>query len=97
MSPARREPMTVAKIISDALAIPTRNDKALFSAVRALGLTVSKRDGEYRMSLPNLSRERAEAIAYYTDDREDAWGTAEEMARDAGTLDGVQKPTPGGS
>ena len=44
-----------------------------------------------------LSRERAEAIAYYTDDREDAWGTAEEMARDAGTLDGVQKPTPGGS
>ncbi|GAA5544236.1 MULTISPECIES: hypothetical protein [Hyphomicrobiales] len=79
--------MTVAKIIADALAVPTRNDKALFSAVRALGLTISKQDGEYRISRPNLTRERAEAIAYYTNDRFDAWGTAEEMARDAGILD----------
>ncbi|CAH0343704.1 hypothetical protein [Rhizobium sp. CECT 9324] len=78
--------MTVAKIISDALAIPTRNDKSLFSAVRALGLTVSKRDGEYRITRPNLSRERAEAIAYYTNDREDA-GAQRRVARDAGTLD----------
>ena len=78
--------VTVAKIIADALNVPTRNDKALFGAVRALGLTISKREGEYRISRPNLSRERAEAIAYYTHDREDAWGTAEEMARDAGTL-----------
>ncbi len=85
--------VTVAKIIAEAQAVPTRNDKALFSAVRALGLTISKRDGEYRISRPNLSRERAEAIAYYTDDRDDAWGTAEEIARDAGTLDGVG-PTP---
>ena len=48
--------MTVAKIIADALAVPTRNDKALFGAVRALGLTISKREGEYRISRPNLSR-----------------------------------------
>lgn len=80
--------MTVEKIIADALAVPTRNDKSLFRAVRTLGLTISKRDGEYRISRPNLPPERAEAIAYYTDDRYDAWGTAEEMARDAGTLDG---------
>lgn len=78
--------VTVAKIIADALNVPTRNDKALFGAVRALGLTISKREGKYRISRPNLSRERAEAIAYYTHDREDAWGTAEEMAREAGTL-----------
>ena len=61
--------VTVAKIIADALNVPTRNDKALFGAVRALGLTISKREGEYRISRPNLSRERAEAIAYYTHDR----------------------------
>lgn len=34
--------VTVAKIIADALNVPTRNDKALFGAVRALGLTISK-------------------------------------------------------
>ncbi|MFP3441167.1 hypothetical protein R0K18_25890, partial [Pantoea sp. SIMBA_133] len=57
------------------------NDKALFGAVRALGLTISKREDEYRITQPNLSRERAEAVAYYTSDRADAWGTASAMSR----------------
>ncbi|GAA5666096.1 hypothetical protein Brsp07_04605 [Brucella sp. NBRC 14130] len=60
---------------------PTSNDKALFAAVRALGLTISKREDEYRITQPNLSRERSEAVAYYTSDRADAWGTASAMAR----------------
>lgn len=71
---------TVSRIISDATACPTRNDKALFGAVRALGLTISKRDGEYRITVPGLPRERAEAVAAYTDDRGDAWGTAQAMS-----------------
>jgi hypothetical protein len=60
---------------------PMSNDKALFGAVRALGLTISKREDEYRITQPNLSRERAEAVAYYTSDRADAWGTASAMSR----------------
>lgn len=60
---------------------PTSSDKALFGAVRALGLTISKREDEYRISHPNLPREHAEAVAYYTSDRGDAWGTASAMSR----------------
>ena len=60
---------------------PASNDKALFAAVRALGLTISKREDEYRITQPNLSRERSEAVAYYTSDRADAWGTASAMSR----------------
>lgn len=78
-SRARTTP-AVARIITEAVTSPTRNDKALFVAVRALGLTIGKRDGEYRISQPGLPRERAEAIAAYTDDRDDAWGTAKMMA-----------------
>lgn len=36
--------------------------------------------GEYRVTMTNVSRERAEAIACYTDDAEDALGTARDMA-----------------
>ena len=34
---------------------------------------------EYRITLPNLSHEREEAIAYYTDDADDAIATAAAM------------------
>lgn len=37
--------------------------------------------GEFRVTLDGLSREREEAAAYYTDDYEDARGTAEHMSR----------------
>lgn len=35
--------------------------------------------GEYRVTLPGLSREREEAIAYYTSDTEDALATGAHM------------------
>lgn len=38
---------------------------------------------EYRVSYRGLVADREEAMAYYTDDREDAEGTAEIMRRDA--------------
>lgn len=42
-----------------------------------------KRDGEWRISFPELQRNpaRAEATAYYTDDNEDAALTAAAMRR----------------
>jgi hypothetical protein len=39
----------------------------------------SKDWGEYRVTLPNLTREREEAIAYYTSDAEDALMTGAAM------------------
>ena len=77
-----RTNQAVARIITEAVTSPTRNDKALFVAVRALGLTIRTREGEYRTPMPGLPRERAEAIAAYTDDRDDAWGTAKMMAKE---------------
>ena len=50
-------------------------------AIRHLGLLVRVRDGEFRVTFPGLSVERAEAVAYYTEDREDALGTARAMIR----------------
>lgn len=70
----------VERMMADALACPARNDKALFTAVRALGLTIRKSEGEYRITVPGLPPARAEAVAAYTNDRADAWGTAQFMA-----------------
>jgi hypothetical protein len=47
--------------------------------VRALGLTLTKRDGEYRVAVPG---DREHRVSYYTDDIEDAVWTAHHMARD---------------
>jgi len=60
-------------------------DKELFAAVRALGLAIRKNvdAGEYRIAPKGMSEERTEALAYYTNDRDDALGTAKQMA---GTL-----------
>ncbi|USN15679.1 hypothetical protein BABAJAGA_00390 [Brevundimonas phage vB_BgoS-BabaJaga] len=54
----------------------------LFKAVRALRLTITKDDaGEYRIAVPldqvaGRDKDRQEAGAYYTDDRDDALATA---------------------
>jgi hypothetical protein len=58
--------------------------KQLIQAVRALGLVCRVTDGEYRISFPvsqAVTADRAEASAYYTDDRQDALNTAQAMAR----------------
>jgi hypothetical protein len=54
---------------------------ATLKAIRSLGATVSWRAEwkEFRVSLPGLTPERAEAIAYYTSDAEDALLTAQFM------------------
>jgi hypothetical protein len=46
-------------------------------AIRALGLSVSRVDGEWRVSLPGKNQE---ASAYYTTDNADAYHTAHRMA-----------------
>jgi hypothetical protein len=53
------------------------NMKQLFAKVRALGLTISCVDGEYRI----VMKGGTEAQAYYTNDREDALGTAQAIAQ----------------
>lgn len=55
--------------------------KQTLKAIRQLGMSVSIRDGEYRITYPGLSRDRAEAVAYYTSDRHDALNTARAMWR----------------
>jgi hypothetical protein len=51
------------------------------AAVRALGFTLSRRDGEYRLA-PQAGRPSVkEAQAHYTDDIDDAIGTAQQEAR----------------
>lgn len=48
---------------------------AVRKRVREMGLTVTKRDGEFRVNYPN----GGEATAYYTNDAADAVGTADAM------------------
>jgi hypothetical protein len=46
-------------------------------AIRSLGLSVSRVDGEWRVALPGKDQE---ASAYYTSDNADAFHTAHHMA-----------------
>lgn len=67
--------------------------RELFNRVNALGLSITKREGEYRVAyrypgpLPGghgrirRIQDIVEATAYYTDDRDDAYGTAILMAK----------------
>jgi hypothetical protein len=48
-----------------------------FAAIRAVGMTARYRDGEWRV----CPKGGKEAEAYYTNDPEDAVGTAKLMAR----------------
>lgn len=50
--------------------------KAVATELRGLGMTITKRDGEYRVTLRGLG----ESNAYYTDDLADARRTAIDMA-----------------
>ena len=54
-------------------------DAQLKQALRAIGFSLRKRDGEYRVNFTG----GGEATAYYTDDRADALDTARAMDRHA--------------
>lgn len=58
------------------------NRNETIAAVKALGLKCAylRQTGEYRVAHAGLTRDREEAGAYYTDDKEDALGTARLMA-----------------
>ena len=49
--------------------------------LKTYGLSISKRDGEYRVSNPSMDWKRREDCAYYTNDITDAVNTAEQMAK----------------
>ena len=55
---------------------------------QSLGMTLSKRDGEYRIAPSSakwgLSPQRVEAMAYYTDDIFDALASAQSMQQQLG-------------
>jgi hypothetical protein len=58
------------------------NSSETMKAIKALGLTVARTDGEWRINytkLPGMTHDR-EATAYYTEDNDDALGTAKAMA-----------------
>jgi hypothetical protein len=52
-------------------------DKELYTKVRAIGMKITKCDGEYRVNFRNGK----EATAYYTTAKDDALLTAEAMMR----------------
>lgn len=53
------------------------NRSQAINAIRAMGMSVKVVDDEFRVNYPK----GAESTAYYTDDPEDAVGTAKVMAR----------------
>lgn len=66
--------------------------KDLLARVKGLGLSIRSVDGEYRVTYPvgdylalglthREAYDRAEQQAYYTDDRDDAYGTAISMSK----------------
>ncbi len=55
--------------------------------LKASGLSIRMRDGEYRVSFTHLDGfRRGEDTAYYTNDVEDAYWTGVRMSEDAGKL-----------
>lgn len=59
------------------------------AACKAVGMSLRKRDGEYRVTLRNVDPQLAERIAYYTNDISDAVATAVAMSREPGMADYV--------
>lgn len=60
-----------------------RTQNEVIAAIRAMGWSCSVRNGEYRITDPEIKdREARESAAYYTDDREDAFYTAVKMTED---------------
>lgn len=62
--------------------------KQTLTAIRATGATARwiSETREYRVTLPNLPRDRQEAVAYYTDDSADAVATAVCMTAERGRI-----------
>ena len=78
-------------------------DRQLFTAVRALPhMAITKKEGEYRVTFRLASiveadqgrhdadwhRDHAERVAYYTDDRDDALGSAKSLSDNMVRVDG---------
>ena len=58
--------------------------KATLATIRALRMSASHREGEYRVTYPAhemINAKRREETAYYTDDAQDAISTAQDMRR----------------
>lgn len=60
------------------------NVKDTCAAIRAFGMSVRHDNGEYRVTFSGLPTDRAEALAHYTTDADDAVATARHMASKAG-------------
>lgn len=62
---------------------PGLRQKDVFAQIRALGGMTVKRDeaGEFRVTFTGIPKERAEELAYYTDDLDDLLSTAQDMKR----------------
>jgi hypothetical protein len=60
-----------------------KTQKATVAAIRAMELSCSVRDGEYRVAFKDGSPASREASAYYTNDREDAFYTAVKMVENS--------------
>ena len=63
---------------------PKANAKDTCAAIRAFGMSVRHNNGEYRVTFPGLPTDRQDALAYYTNDAEDAIANAIIMASKAG-------------
>lgn len=50
--------------------------------IAAYNMRASRRDGEIRITFRDYSKSKAEAVAYYTDDVEDAYDTAVAMHKE---------------
>lgn len=72
------EGATLKKANGRKVAAPTV--ASILAAIRALGLKVTRTDGEYRVAYRGLSEKKEESSAYYTTDGSDALGTARYMA-----------------
>ncbi|WP_266156792.1 hypothetical protein [Dyella silvatica] len=56
------------------------NQKQAREELASYGMTLRCTDGEYRVTFKGWPRERAEAVAHYTDDIDDAVNTGRVMA-----------------
>ncbi len=59
------------------------------AALTAMGLTIRRKDGEYRVAYAGKGNE---ASAYYTNDLEDAFGTGKHMAKEAAIIRAKKNP-----
>jgi len=60
--------------------IGTMTDKQTFDAIRKLGMAVQKNDGEWQVDYRRDDNRKTPDSCYFTDDKDDALGTAKAMA-----------------